>query len=112
MSCTKVRKRSPKKYIKYLKFSWTTLYRSDLVIYQVGNEQQQEQQQQQRDASGPAAHLDSLTTATGFTSFGDDLTSLNTSEMPSMPRQKNHQERAGSPVKTSLSLICRDWPNT
>ena len=77
----------------------------------MGNEQQQEQQQQQRDASGPAAHLDSLTTATGFTSFGDDLTSLNTSEMPSMPRQKNHQERAGSPVKTSLSLICWDWPN-
>ena len=67
-------------------------YRSDLVIYQAGSGQQQ--QQQYREANGPA-HLDSLTTATGFTSFGDDLTSFNTSvaDMPSMPRPKNHQER-------------------
>ena len=67
-------------------------YRSDLVIYSSA----QQPQQREANAGGPA-HLDSLTTATGFTSFGDELTSFNTSvgaDMPSLPRPKNHQERA------------------
>ena len=74
-------------------------YRSDLVIYQAGSGGDGNPQPHPREAAnggvGPAGHLDSLTTATGFTSFGDDLTSFNTSvaDMPSMPRAKNHQER-------------------
>ena len=73
-------------------------YRSGLVIYHVNNggaNDSRQQQQPRGDASAPAPHLDSLTTATGFTSFGgDDLTSFNTSvaDMSSMPRPKNHQE--------------------
>ena len=72
-------------------------YRSDLVIY---SSAQQPQQREANANDGGPAHLDSLTTATGFTSFGDDLTSFNTSvgaDMPSLPRPKNHQ--AGSKLR-------------
>ena len=88
-------------------------YRSGLVIYHVNNgdandSRQQQQQQHPRGDAGAPTHLDSLTTATGFTSFGgDDFTSFNTSvaDMSSMPRPKNHQECLETSLSWPLSML-------